>query len=84
MFNIGFRSVLGAITNACVAKGLKQLNRGHVLYLFCSHVVQKRITYEYDYAIGLIWKPELFHKCYLLIDRVYSRAHEVITVVTDV
>jgi hypothetical protein len=36
----------------------------------------------YDYAI--IWKPELFHKCYLLIDRVYSRAHEVITVVTDV
>jgi hypothetical protein len=24
-----------------VAKGLKQLNRGHVLYLFGSHLVQK-------------------------------------------
>jgi hypothetical protein len=58
MFTIGLRCVLGAITNAYVAKGLKQLNRGHVLYLF--------------------------HKCYLLIDRVYSRAHEVTTVVTDV
>jgi hypothetical protein len=80
MFKIGLRSVLGAITNACVAKGLKQLNRGHVLYLFGSHLVQKRITYDY----AIIWKPELFHKCYLLKDRVYSRAHEVITVATDV
>jgi hypothetical protein len=81
MFTIGLRCVLGAITNAYVAKGLKQLNRGHVLYLFGSHLVQKRTTY--DYAI-IIWEPELFHKCYLLIDRVYSRAHEVTTVVTDV
>jgi hypothetical protein len=79
MFKIGLRSVLGAITNACVAKGLKQLNRGHVLYLFGSHLVQKSTD---DYVI--IWEPKLFHKCYLLIDQVYSRAHEVITVVTDV
>ena len=81
MFKIGLRSVLGAITNACVAKGLKQLNHRHVLYLFDSYLVQKkRITYD----CPMIWEPELFHKCYLLIDRVYSRAHEVITVVTDV
>jgi hypothetical protein len=80
MFKIGLRSVLGAITNACVAKGLKQLNRGHVLYLFGIHLVQNRITYNY----AIIWEPKLFHKCYLLIDRIYSRAHEVITVVTNV
>jgi hypothetical protein len=42
MFKIGLRSVLGAITNACVAKKLKQLNRGHVLYLFGSHLVQNQ------------------------------------------
>jgi hypothetical protein len=41
MLKIGVRSVLGAITNARVAKGLKQVNRGHVLYLFGSHPVQK-------------------------------------------
>jgi hypothetical protein len=80
MLKIGLRSVLGAITNACVAKGLKQLNRAHVLYLFGSHLVQKRVAYDYV----IIWKPELFHKCCLLIDQVYSRAHEVITVVIDV
>jgi hypothetical protein len=80
MLKIGLRSVLGAITNACVAKGLKHLNRGNVLYLFGSHLVQKTTTYDY----AIIREPELFHKCYLLIDRVYSRAQEVITVVTDV
>jgi hypothetical protein len=47
MFKIGLSSVLGAITNAYVAKGLKQLNRGHVQYLFGSHLVQKRTTYDY-------------------------------------
>jgi hypothetical protein len=40
MFKIGLRSVLGAIVNACVAKGLKQSSRGHVLYFFGSHLVQ--------------------------------------------
>jgi hypothetical protein len=80
LFKIGLRSVLGAITNACVAKGLKQLNRGHVLYLFGSHLLQKTTTYNYP----IIWEPELFHKCYLLIDRAYSRSHEVIIVATDV
>jgi hypothetical protein len=29
------------ITNACVVKGLKQSNCGHVLYLFGSHIEQK-------------------------------------------
>jgi hypothetical protein len=43
MFKIGLRSVLGAIANACVAKGLKQLNCWHVLYFFDSHLVQKKL-----------------------------------------
>jgi hypothetical protein len=43
MFKIGLRSVLGAITNACVAKGLKQLNRGHVLYLFGISSTKKEL-----------------------------------------
>jgi hypothetical protein len=41
MFKIGLRNVLAAITNACVAKGLKQLNRGHVMYLLGSHRVKR-------------------------------------------
>jgi hypothetical protein len=45
MFKIGLRDVLGAITNACVAKGLKQLNRGHVLYLFGSHLASTKKNY---------------------------------------
>jgi hypothetical protein len=61
MFKIGLRSVLGVIKNAHVAKGLNHLNRGHVLYLFGSYLVQKRTTYDY----AIIWEPELFNKCYL-------------------
>jgi hypothetical protein len=51
MFKIGLRSVLGAITNACVAKGLKQLSRGHVLYLFGGHLVHDLalISSNYQY-----------------------------------
>jgi hypothetical protein len=40
MFKIGLRSVLGAIVNSYVAKGLKQSSREHVLYFFGSHLVQ--------------------------------------------
>jgi hypothetical protein len=64
MFKIGLRSVLGAITNACVAKGLKQLTRGHVLYLFGSHLVQKQSYLRLCYNM---------EACYLLTDQDYSR-----------
>jgi hypothetical protein len=51
MFKIGLRSALGAITNACVAQRLKQLNRGHVLYLFGSHIVQTKSYLRLYYNI---------------------------------
>jgi hypothetical protein len=52
------------------------------MFCTCLVVIQYKNRVTHDYAI--IWQPELCHKCYLLIDQVYSRAHEVITVVIDV